>query len=842
MKKRILILLVIGFCFINAQAQSLFTLNSSYYHSSDIGFHNPAPLVFIGRPQAMVGIHLLHVGFSDDNLRNNFLSYSQPIGASTAFGVRGQYFTSNIFQRGNFSLLLSQKVYKDILSIGVNANFLTYSFDTGKFIMFDFNDPAIEAGTNQYAFSFGLGLFSQPMPGLLIGLSIDHLNEPDISIDKSGVLKQKVINMGIAYGNLPVIPQFDINFEDHDIFTQFGVRKSFWEQKLDVYAGYGQFQSEGGSLFAQMEFKIGDLGIWYNFQHALTADLSGYSSGSHQFGISYTRGKVVSLPEIYLAEIEQNIRQPQFKLSGNAAHANGISLIEIKRNDEVFDKISFKNKLKSQEFERIITLVEGSNKIEVTAYAGNNKRSERIFVSFLPLPPDINITSLTFGQIKEQNYRLLTNVTDQIGLNKVQVIHNNDTIRTIIAFDDPKSVDLDIRLKMNENKNDVKIIASNEWKSSEAATWIDYRSAEMPPELKIDSPDRPISSSSTIVVNLELENYDKIEEVVIKINGNTVDTIKVVKTRGAKGIRDSRFGEKFVEDRPVNLKATKNLIEAIALDEQKVPRTSQFMNIIHNPYANDMRYSKKIGIVVGINEYQDDRIPDLDLAVSDADTVQQLLKAFYGFEKVYVLFNENANFKNLQAFISDTLKKAGSNDLVVFYFAGHGNQVTNIEGTDEGYLLPCDANLDSDSRNISMDYLRRQSLFSPAKGMLFIIDVCYGGLGIVEKPKLNYDDQQQKFDFEDLKNQVDKRSRNIIAAGGRNEEAVDGLFTRILKNGLKGAADFNQDMYITSTELSLYLKKHVADEAKSKYNYEQNPQFGSLKVDRGEVVFERKLE
>ncbi|UCE04788.1 MAG: hypothetical protein JSW07_14335, partial [bacterium] len=115
-------------------------------------------------------------------------------------------------------------------------------------------------------------------------------------------------------------------------------------------------------------------------------------------------------------------------------------------------------------------------------------------------------------------------------------------------------------------------------------------------------------------------------------------------------------------------------------------------------------------------------------------------------------------------------------------------------------------------------------------------------LGIVEKPRINYDDQQREIDFEVLKYQVDKRSRNIIAAGGKKEEAVDGLFTRILKNGLKGAADFNQDMYITSTELSLYLKKHVADEARSKYNYEQNPQFGSLKVDRGEVVLERKIE
>jgi hypothetical protein len=396
-------------------------------------------------------------------------------------------------------------------------------------------------------------------------------------------------------------------------------------------------------------------------------------------------------------------------------------------------------------------------------------------------------------------------------------------------------------MKMNEGKNDVKIIASNQWKSSEEATWIEYRSIVLP-ELKIDSPDRPISSSSTIVVNLEIENYDKIKEVVIKLNGNAIDTIKVVKTRGVKKIGEGPFVEKFVEDRPVDLESTKNLIEAIALDEQKVPRTSQFMNIIHNPYANDMKYSNKIAIVVGINDYQDDRITDLDLAVSDADTVARLLKVFYGFDEVHTLFNEKANFENLRAFISDSLKKAGSHDLVVFYFAGHGNQVTNIEGEDEGYLLPCDANLDSDSKNISMDYLRRQSLFSPAKGVLFIIDVCYGGLGIIEKPKIDFDEQEEEINFENLKKQVEKRSRNIIAAGGKREEAVDGLFTRILKNGLKGAADFNQDMYITSTELSLYLKKHVAEEAKGKYNYEQNPQFGSLKVDRGEVVFERKNE
>ena len=843
-KKLILLILFSLLYFYNTNAQSLFTLNSSYYNSPEITFHNPAPLAIIGKPNANVGIQILHAGFSEDNLRNNYLSYVQPIGSKTAFGLRGQFFTSNIFQRGNFSLLFSQKIYKDILAFGLNANFLTLGYDSDKFELFDFNDPIIENGTSQNTFSLGAGIFLQPVSKLCFGFSIDHLNEPDISINQSGVLKDKVINMGVSYSKFSLIPQVDFQIEGEVLLSQYGIRKSFFNNNLNIFAGYSQFNSSSGSnIFTQAEFKIGDLGVVYNFQYSLESDVSEFSSGSHLFGISYAKGKAkaIILPEISLAEINHDIRQPLLKLSGVASHSDGINYIELIRNKVLYGKLALKKKVKRKRFSGKLLLKEGNNEIEVVAHTKNSKRSERILVSFLPLSPNIQIVSEANIQTRRKIYPLVAQVSDLIGLKKIQIIHNNILERTYSKFSDPKVFDISRRIKLKTGKNDIKIIASNKWKTYEDSIWI-YYDPNVAPVLTINSPQEPMSTSSTVVVNVQMENYKKIKKIIFKLNGEPVDTLKVFATRGLAGVRISKLDDSYKKKTTFDIKSANNLIEAIAFDEKDIPRTSNTVNILYNPYANEMRYTKKWAIVVGINKYKDENITDLDLAVSDAETIKKLLKDSYSFDKIYSAYDENTNFENLRALISDTLKNVGANDLVIFYFAGHGDQVTNMEGKEVGFLLPHDAKLGSDSKNISMDYLRRQSLMSPAKHILFIIDVCYGGLGIVEKSSINYDTQENSINFEALKNKTNKRSRNIIAAGGKHEQAVDGLFTRILKNGLKSAADYNNDMYITSTELGLYLKKVVSEDAKNEYNFKQNPQFGSLKVDRGEIVFERKLE
>jgi uncharacterized caspase-like protein len=59
------------------------------------------------------------------------------------------------------------------------------------------------------------------------------------------------------------------------------------------------------------------------------------------------------------------------------------------------------------------------------------------------------------------------------------------------------------------------------------------------------------------------------------------------------------------------------------------------------------------------------------------------------------------------------------------------------------------------------------------------------------------------------------------------------LFTKSLLSGLGGAADRNQDGYITATELYQYISPQVLAETRES----QNPVFGRLGSGQGEFVF-----
>jgi hypothetical protein len=327
---------------------------------------------------------------------------------------------------------------------------------------------------------------------------------------------------------------------------------------------------------------------------------------------------------------------------------------------------------------------------------------------------------------------------------------------------------------------------------------------------------------------------------IIELDSTTINESRDPdQTRGPAGIRISRYS--FMSSKTVDLSSTENLIEAIAFDAELQPRTSKVMKILYNPYTEEMQYNQKVAMIIGVNDYRDERIPDLREAVNDADTVKYTLEKFYDFNEIFTLSNEEATFSKIRNEISRRLGKAGRNDLVLIYFAGHGEQKVNARtGEETGYILPCDAEYETSSSYISMSFINEQVNLSDAKDVLLIVDACYSGLGIIERPDLIRDFPGSKVDYEILHDQFNKLSRTVISAGDKREEAVDGLFTRLLKNGLRGAADYNRDEYITSTELGFYLKQHVSREARNKFNREQNPQFGSIISDGGELILKTK--
>ncbi len=251
---------------------------------------------------------------------------------------------------------------------------------------------------------------------------------------------------------------------------------------------------------------------------------------------------------------------------------------------------------------------------------------------------------------------------------------------------------------------------------------------------------------------------------------------------------------------------------------------------------NEDVYDNSWALIVGINDYE--HVPGLNYAVEDALAIKNMLINVYGFPRknVRVLTNSEATQSNIKREFSALVKSAGSNDRVVFYFAGHGETETlGIEGGDMGFLIPADGDVeDLYFTAIPMDELRRISNWSKAKHMLFLVDACYGGLAAMNTRSLTTN----------TPNYIDKItqdiSRQIITAGGKEEQVVEkdewehSAFTKNLLSGLKEKrADYNDDGIITGSEIGMYLREKVSLDTD---NF-QTPQMGRFTTHEGEIIF-----
>ncbi|MCA9463998.1 MAG: caspase family protein [Nitrospira sp.] len=77
-------------------------------------------------------------------------------------------------------------------------------------------------------------------------------------------------------------------------------------------------------------------------------------------------------------------------------------------------------------------------------------------------------------------------------------------------------------------------------------------------------------------------------------------------------------------------------------------------------------------LIIGINQYQ--HVPHLETAVQDATAVRDVLIERYGFlhERVVELLDAQATRTEILNALYQLGRKAGSDDSVFIYFAGHG--------------------------------------------------------------------------------------------------------------------------------------------------------------------------
>jgi uncharacterized caspase-like protein len=203
-----------------------------------------------------------------------------------------------------------------------------------------------------------------------------------------------------------------------------------------------------------------------------------------------------------------------------------------------------------------------------------------------------------------------------------------------------------------------------------------------------------------------------------------------------------------------------------------------------------------------------------------------------------------------QGFSSDSVKslkdyfsKAGINDLVMIFYAGHG-----YLDTDFSYYFPTYYTDFSDPKINSVAYKSFEGLFrdmKPARKLMFI-DACFSGEVDVDeiksdqKKKSKRDStragtsalfsqstalEMSKAIFSDLRH---NSGATVISSAGGTEAAYEdekwnnGLFTYCMLNGLKNLkADLDHDKKVTLNELQKYVSEEVnkLSEGKQKPTY-----------------------
>lgn len=226
---------------------------------------------------------------------------------------------------------------------------------------------------------------------------------------------------------------------------------------------------------------------------------------------------------------------------------------------------------------------------------------------------------------------------------------------------------------------------------------------------------------------------------------------------------------------------------------------------------------------VGVAAYKNPKIA-LKYPQSDALEMQGLWRGPEGgsldYNHIMVLTNDRATRRNILDSMRVLFSRATEDDMVIFYFSGHGLK---------GSFLPHDY----DDNDVKIDYTELNDLLTscPAKHKLVIGDACFVGSlwasKSVEPSVLETPDEVEGNAFFRELNRTAPGTAFMLSSSA-DEESFEissygrSIFTHYVLEGLKGAANANDDEVITVKELFEYAASNVRILA-SRVKKEQTP-------------------
>jgi hypothetical protein len=224
----------------------------------------------------------------------------------------------------------------------------------------------------------------------------------------------------------------------------------------------------------------------------------------------------------------------------------------------------------------------------------------------------------------------------------------------------------------------------------------------------------------------------------------------------------------------------------------------------NNPVIVEIEQDKDVriwAVIIGAARYT--HMPVLRYTDDDAYQIYAFLKSPEGGalpdDQLRLLIDEDATHENIMTSMRSTFLKADENDVIMFYFSGHGL---------EGAFL----SIDYDGYNNRLEHSEITQLLkaSRAKHKIVLADACHSGSILAAKTNMSEVLKRYYEAFEAT------RGGTALLMSSKGEEYSledgglrSGIFSHFLIRGLKGEADNDNNSIITIEELFRFIHKNV---------------------------------
>lgn len=194
-------------------------------------------------------------------------------------------------------------------------------------------------------------------------------------------------------------------------------------------------------------------------------------------------------------------------------------------------------------------------------------------------------------------------------------------------------------------------------------------------------------------------------------------------------------------------------------------------------------HAKVYLVSAGISQYPKERLC-LTLPAADATTIYNIYNANSNCTST-LLTDSKATRSAILSALRETFAQAGPDDIVVFFFSGHGYK---------GGFVAYDGRM-------AYEDIRAAMATSRSKNKMIFADACYAGKMRQGKRKVQREH---------------KNSNVMLFLSSRDNETsierrdmANGFFTTCLRDALTGKADADRNRIITARELFTYVSTHV---------------------------------